>query len=427
MEIYKKITRQNWATNIRFQAAKFELPKSIEQLQEIVQKAAKIRVVGAGHSFNDIADTTGTLISLDSLNQPIEIDHEQKTATFHGGMTYADIAPILHDAGYGLPNLSSTPQTTVIGSCMTGTHGSGDGNKILADQISALELVNAEGELVHLSRETHGEKFSGIVVSLGGCGIVTQVTLDLVPTYSMQHEFYRQLPLSEMFAHFDEMMGSGYSVSLGSRWQSEMAELALIRRRLNDDKAVPVSPTFFGATLIDGELFNNYPMERITFQENGVAAPWYERLPFFNIRTTINGENERQSEYFVRREDGVGALMAVKALGEQMASFIKITEIRTIAADDIWLSPAYQQDCVAIHFSWLGMDQEIIRFLPTLEKALAPFDPRPHWGKMFTMQPAAVRTCFPKMADFKTLLAEFDPQGKFLNDYLAKYIYQKGM
>lgn len=422
MENNKEIAGRNWATNIQFQAANFEMPKSIEQLQEIVHKSEKVRVVGAGHSFNNIANTTGTLISLDGLEKYVEIDYERRTATFHGGMTYADIAPVLHDAGYGLPNLSSTPQTTVIGSCMTGTHGSGDGNKILADQISSLEMVNAKGELVLLSKSTHGEKFNGIVVSLGGLGIVTKVTLDLVPTYSMQHEFYRQLPISEMVAHFDEMMASGYSVSLGSRWQSEMAELALIRRKLTDGQTLPVSPTFFGATLIGGELFDNYPMERITFQENGVAAPWYERLPFFNIRTTINGENERQSEYFVRRENGFDALMAVKALGKQMASFIKITEIRTIAADDIWLSPAYQQDCVAIHFSWLGMDQEINRFLPTLEKALAPFNPRPHWGKMFMMPPTDVQACYPQMANFQTLLGEFDPKGKFLNDYLAKYI-----
>lgn len=422
MQNHKKTARQNWATNIQFQAAHFERPETIEHLQEIVRDASKVRVVGAGHSFNGIADTTGTLISLDGLEKFVEIDHQNRTARFHGGMTYIDIAPVLHEAGYALANLSSTPHTTVIGACMTATHGSGDSNKILSDQISALEMINADGELVHLSRATHGEEFNGMVVSLGGLGVVTKVTLDLIPTYLMQHEFYRQLPLAEMMTHFDKMTGSGYSVSLGSRWQSEIAELVLIRRKLIDGQTVPVAPTFHGAKLIGGELFDNYPMERITFQGNGVAGPWYDRLPFFNIRGTITGENERQSEYFVRREDGVDALLAVRALGDQMSSFIKITEIRTIGADDIWLSPAYQQDCVAIHFSWVGMDKEIDRFLPTLEEALAPFNPRPHWGKMFTMAPADVRACYPRMPDFQTLLAEFDPRGKFLNDYLAKYI-----
>ena len=417
-----KTARQNWATNIQFQAQRFAAPQTIEELQEIVRNASKVRVVGAGHSFNDIADTIGTLISLNGLSKTVEIDHQQHSATFHAGMTYVDIAPIVDAAGYALSNLSSTPHTTVIGACMTGTHGSGDRNKILADQVSALEMVNAEGELVQLSRATHGDSFNGMVVALGGLGIVTKVTLNLVPTYQMQHEFYRQLPIIEMASNFDAIMSSAYSISVGSRWQNDVAELVLRRRKLTDGQVVPVAPTCYGASLIGGELFDNYPMERITFQQNGVAGAWYERLPFFNIRSTIAGENERQSEYFVRREDAVEALLAVNALGKQMSSIIKITEIRSISADDIWLSPAYKQDCIGIHFSWLARPIEIHQFLPKLENALAPFRPRPHWGKMFAMPPDQVRACYPKMADFQALLVENDPQGKFLNDYLIRYV-----
>lgn len=421
-ENQNKASWQNWATNVQFQAQYFVMPETIEQLQEIVQAAKKVKVVGAGHSFNDIADTTGTLISLNGLDREIEIDHEQQTITFHAGMTYNDIAPVIDAAGFALPNLSSTPHVTVIGACMTATHGSGDGNKILSDQVSALELVNADGERIHLSQATHGEKFNGIVVSLGGLGVVTNVTLDLVPSYQMQHEFYRQLPMAKMMDHFDEIMGRAYSISLGTRWQNNIVDLALIRRRLVDEQAVAVAPAFYGGTLIGNELFANYPMERITFQQNGAAGTWYERLPFFNIRSTISGENERQSEYFVRREQAAEALTAVSTLGDQMAPFLKITEIRTIAADEHWLSPAYKQDCVGIHFSWMAAPAAINNFLPILEQALAPYQPRPHWGKMFTMSPAEVQGCYEKTADFKALLSEFDPQGKFRNNYLARYM-----
>ncbi|MEM7113949.1 MAG: FAD-binding protein [Chloroflexota bacterium] len=421
-ENQNETARQNWATNIQFQAQHFMMPETIEQLQETVRAAAKVKVVGAGHSFNDIADTTGTLVSLNGLEKFIEIDREQQTAVFHAGMTYIDIAPLIDKAGFALPNLSSTPHVTVIGACMTATHGSGDGNKILSDQVSALEIVNAEGELIQLSRATHGEKFNGMVVSLGGLGVVTKVTLDLVPSYQMQHEFYRQLPLANMVAHFDKIMGSAYSISLGTRWQNEIVDLALIRRRLVDAQAIAAAPTFYGGMLIGDELFANYPIERITFQQSGVAGAWYERLPFFNICSTLSGENERQSEYFVRREQAVEALTAVSTLSDQMAPFLKITEIRTIAADDHWLSPAYKQDCVGIHFSWIAAPEAISNFLPVLEKALAPYQPRPHWGKMFTMPPAEVQACYEKTADFKALLAEFDPQGKFRNDYLTRYM-----
>ncbi len=417
-----QIARQNWATNIQFQAQRFEMPTTIEQLQEIIHFSSKVRVVGAGHSFNDIADTSGTLLSLFGLNKQVDIDRDNQSATIQGGMTYIDIAPLLDKAGFALANLSSTPHTTVIGACMTGTHGSGDHNKILADQVSALEIVNAEGELLQLSRERHGEQFNGMVVALGGLGVVTKVTLDLVPSYQMQHEIYRNLPQANMESRFDEIMGDAYSVSLGTRWQDNLVNLVLKRRKLENGEPIPVEPSFLESTLIGTELFANYAMDRITFRENGVAGPWYERLPFFNIRGEIMGENERQSEYFVHRDDAIDALTAVSALSDQMASFIKITEIRTMAADNIWLSPAYEQDSVGIHFSWLPDHQALDQFLPVLEKALAPFNPRPHWGKMFTLPAEAVRKCYPKIQKFESLVAEFDPEGKFKNDYLNQFL-----
>ena len=412
---------KNWATNIQFRADTFARPKTIEQLQEIVQKARRVRVVGAGHSFNDIANTEGTLISLGDLDKQVIFDHDQRTATVHAGMTYIDVAPILDKAGYALANLSSTPHTTIIGACMTGTHGSGDSNKILADQVAALELIKADGERVTVSRAEHGDKFNGMVVALGGLGVVARVTLDLVPAYMMQHEIYRRMPMAALESHFDALMAAAYSVSLGTRWQNEIVDLVLMRRKLVGNRTRPVPETYHGGELIGDELYANYPMERITFSKNGVAGPWYERLPFFNIRSTITGTDERQSEYFVHRDQAVAALMAVKALGPEMASFIKLTEIRTMAADEMWLSPAYKQACVGIHFSWFARQAEIETFLPRLEQALAPFKPRPHWGKMFAMAPADVMAGYERMGDFQALLAEYDPQGKFRNDYLARY------
>ena len=417
-----QVARQNWATNIQFQADAFVMPETIEQLQVAVHRATQVKVVGAGHSFNQIADTTGTLVSLARLPKQLDIDPVNQTATISGGMTYNEIAPALHEAGFGLPNLSSTPHVTVIGACMTATHGSGNGNKVLADCVSAVEIVTADGELVRLSRAANGEKFPGMVVSLGALGVVARLTLDLVPTYFMQHEYYRQLPLDQLLTYFDAMAGSGYSVSLGSRWQSDVAELVLVRRHLPNGHALPVPADFFGAAPATTDLFDGYQQGVITYAGNGIPGPWYERLPFFNVRSTIRGENERQSEYFVHRDHTVDALAAVRAIGPRMANIIKVCEIRTIAADDIWLSPAYEQDSLAIHFSWVGKDVEIMELLPTLEQALAPFAPRPHWGKMFTMAPEVLQAGFPKMDDFRALVEAFDPAGNFRNQFIEKYV-----
>ncbi len=415
---------QNWATNIPFQATTYSLPETIEQLQEMVHTRPKVRVIGAGHSFNDIADTTGRLISLDHLDKTVTIDRTRRTATVHAGMTYIELAPILHQAGYALPNMASLPHITVIGACATATHGSGDQIGNLATQVSGLEIVNAAGELIHLSRDQDGGRFAGMVVNLGGLGVVTKVTLDLEPAFSMQQQVYRRLTLANMEAHFDEIMSRGYSVSLFTTWQEKMIEQVWVKQVLPNEQAWPFDSTLFGATLATTDL---HPVEAsstdVLTAQRGIPGPWYERLPHFHIRSTLTGGDELQSEYFVSREQAVEALRVVESLQEQMASLIKISEVRSMAADDLWLSPAYEQDCIGIHFSWYNRWPEVSQFLPILEAHLAPFQARPHWGKLFTMPPTQVRERYSRMPDFQSLLAEFDPQEKFCNSYLAPYVY----
>ena len=415
--------QQNWATNIQFQAKTYARPGTIEQIQDTVHRASKVRVIGSGHSFNDIADTTDTQISLERLDKTVRFDQAQHTATVPAGMTYIELAPILHQAGYALPNIASLPHITVIGACATATHGSGDNLQNLAAHVSALEIVNADGELVQVSRAQNGEQFEGMIVALGGLGVVTAVTLDLVPAFSMQQQVYRQLPLSTLVAHFDEIMRSGYSVSLFTRWQDQIIDQVWIKQILPDGQPVPLEPTWLGATLATVDI---HPVEALLpdtiTTQRGIPGPWYERLPHFTLHSAITGEDERQTEYFVPRENAVEALLAVEALRDQMVPFLKLAEVRSIAADKLWLSTAYGQDTIGIHFSWHDRPAEIAQFLPVLEARLTPFQARPHWGKMFMMSPDYIRGCYEKMADFQALLAEFDPQGKFSNAYLKRYI-----
>jgi xylitol oxidase len=421
-----EIPTHNWSKHVQFRKTSYQCPETVEQLQEIVRSAAKVRVVGTGHSFNELTDTPDTLISLDRLDKTVAFDHDRRTATVSAGINYIALAPLLHQAGYALPNMASLPHITVIGAAATATHGSGDRHGNLATHVSGLEILKADGELVQLSRAQDGDRFEGAVVALGGLGIVTKVTLDLIPAFTMQQQVYQNLPLSDMAAHFDAIMGQGYSVSLFTAWQNKIVDQVWIKQALPDDQALPPAPTLFGATLateerppVEGGFTDGLTPQR------GIPGPWYERLPHFHLQSTLTGGDELQTEYFIAREHAVEALLAVESLNAEMAPFLKISEVRSMAADNLWLSMAYQQDCIGIHFSWFNRWAQVSEFLPVLEARLAPFRARPHWGKLFTMPPAQVSAHYDKMSDFRDLLAEFDPQEKFCNAYLERYIHNR--
>ena len=156
----------------------------------------------------------------------------------------------------------------------------------------------------------------------------------------------------------------------------------------------------------------------------GVAGPWFQRLPHFKMGFTPSSGEELQSEFFVPRENALDAILALEKKGDQILPQLMISEIRTIAADDFWMSPCYRQDCVAIHFTWKQHTSEVMKLLPMIEAELAPFKYRPHWGKLFTMAPSVLQERYEKLPAFLALVKEHDPQGKFRNAYLDLNIYQ---
>lgn len=416
------IHRQNWAGHIPYCATHYHTPESIEQLQTIVAASNKVRVIGARHSFNQIHDCPETIISLTNLDKTVTIDPARHTATVNAGITYRELCPQLHHAGYALHNMASLDHITVIGAAMTATHGSGDTHGNLATPVSALEMVTADGELVTLSREKDGDHFLGAVVALGALGVVTQVTLDLLPTFTLQQDVYEKLPLAEVYANFDAIMSAGYSVSLFLDWQQDWVNTVWVKQRLTDEHPLAVPTTFFGATLAPREQ----PADPASDRDStpiGLPGPWYERLPHFSLKDPLRQGNELQSEYFVARHHAVTAMRAVARLRDQMAPIIGITEVRTVAADKLWLSPAYDQNIVGIHFNWRRNWPAVEQFLPTLEAILAPFQPRPHWGKLFSIAPAQVQASYARLPDFQQLAHDYDPQGKFRNVFLDSYLF----
>ena len=420
----KPTNEYNWAGNLAYSAARMHHPETIEQLQEIVHGSRKVRVLGSRHSFNSIANTPEDLICLDKFAQQVTVDRARSTVTVNAGITYGQLCLQLHGAGFALKNMASLPHISVAGACATATHGSGDGNGNLATSVAALELVTASGDVVVLDREKHAEQFQGAVVGLGGLGVVTELTLDVVPAFTMQQDVYENLTQAEMEAHFDEIAANAYSVSLFTDWQNERVNEVWLKRRLLEGTAMPLAPTFYGATLAHTHM---HPVPRLSAKtctlQMGMPGPWHERLPHFRIDEVPSSGAELQTEYFVPREHAVAAIHAMAQLHAHMIPPLITAEIRTIAADALWMSPCYQQDCVAFHFSWDKNWPAVRNLLVMIEKQLAPFDVRPHWGKLFTMPAAQVQSRYKKLADFQDLLRTYDSQGKFRNTFLDTYIF----
>jgi alditol oxidase len=414
----------NWAGNLEYSTENLFQADSSEQVQAFVKKQPRFKVLGTRHCFNDIADSRNYFLSLNSMNAQIDLNSQTRTVSVPAGITYGKLAPELHAKGFALHNLASLPHISVAGSCSTATHGSGQKNGNLATEVSALEIVTASGELVKLSRQKDGDTFLGAVVGLGALGVVTRITLDVQPTFMMRQYVYQDLPLAEMKEHFDAIEASAYSVSLFTDWQKQRFNEVWIKSRVEEGSAFKATPDLFGAKLATKNL---HPIAELSAEncteQMGVIGPWYERLPHFRMGFTPSAGKELQTEYFVPRPHAVEAILAVERLRDIVSPHLMISEIRTIAADSYWMSPCYKQDCVAIHFTWKQDWPAVRQVLPVIEKELAPFKARPHWGKLFTISPATLKSIYGRMPEFIELAKKYDPQGKFRNGFLDTNIF----
>jgi xylitol oxidase len=416
-------TRTNWSGNYTYRAPKLVTPTSIEEVQAVVKHATKLRALGTRHSFNAIADSTVEQISLQQLDH-MSIDSAARTVTIGAGVTYGKLAPYIDSHGFALHNLASLPHISVAGGCATATHGSGIHNRNLSSACSALEIVTANGDILTLSRVKDPDHFSGAVVALGALGIVTKLTLDLLPTYQVEQVVYQDLPFAELEHNLDAIFSSGYSVSLFTDWQNHRATQVWIKRRVEPGKPYTWPQEFYNAKRATEKLhpITGHPAESCT-EQLGIPGHWYERLPHFRMNFTPSSGAELQSEYFVPREHGYQAIRAVEELRDRITPHLFVTELRTIESDSLWMSMAYQRPSLAIHFTWKPEWAAVRQILPMIEAKLAPFEPRPHWAKLFTLLPANLQSRYPKLADFKELLRQHDPDGKFRNAFLESNLY----
>ncbi|NUP66806.1 MAG: FAD-binding protein [Nonomuraea sp.] len=398
----KAVTLTNWAGNTAFRARAVHHPTSLDELRRLVAGSDRVRALGSGHSFNDVADTTGDLVVLDRMPDTVEIDSAARKVRVGAGTTYARLAAAVHAAGFALENMASLPHISVAGSVATGTHGSGDGNRGLAAAVSGLELVTADGSVLSLSRGD--ADFPGAVVSLGALGVVTSLTLDLVPDFELR-QYVRLGLTTDALDGFDDIMASGYSVSLFTDWRDTRVWLKR-REEFTEDSWYGTTP----ATTPQHPLAA-MPADACTTQF-GVPGPWHERLPHFRHDAPPSGAgDELQSEFLLPRAHAVKALRELYAAGDRIRPALQVSEVRTIAADDLWLSPFRDRDSVGLHFTWIRDVAAVLPVVELVEETLAPFEPLPHWGKLFTRRPSCPD-------DFRELVRRLDPAGKFANDFV---------
>ncbi|MFE2646566.1 FAD-binding protein [Streptomyces nigra] len=408
-------TITNWAGNITYGAGELHRPASVDEVAALVAASTRVRVLGSGHSFNEIAEPgpDGVLLSIAALPPLVDVDGAARTVRVSGGTRYAELARAVHAHGLALPNMASLPHISVAGSVATGTHGSGVGNGSLGSAVREVELVTADGSVVRIGRDD--PRFGGAVTSLGALGVVTALTLDLEPAFEVEQHVFTELPLAGLdTAAFEAVMSAAYSVSLFTDWRAPGFRQVWLKRRTDQ----PL-PEITGAAPATEKLHPVPGMPAVNCTEQfGVPGPWHERLPHFRAEFTPSSGAELQSEYLLPRDRALEALHAVDAIRDTVAPVLQTCEVRTVAADEQWLSPSYGRDTVALHFTWVEDTAAVLPVVRRLEAALDAFAPRPHWGKVFTTPAGVLRDRYPRLDDFRALARELDPKGTFANAFV---------
>ena len=415
---------RNWAGNITYSTADVREPRSVAELQETVAAAARVKALGSGHSFNDIVDCPETLVSTRGLPLALQVDAGTGVAEVPGALTYAEVGAELHRQGWALPNMGSLPHISVAGACATGTHGSGVGNGCLATSVVGVELVRADGSLV--TARSGDPDFPGLVLSLGSLGVVTRVWLQLLPTYDVAQDVLLDVPSAVVAEQGVELLSSAWSVSLFTTFGApETLDSVWRKRRVDTDADTDTDPD-------KGETWGGrraeVPVHPILGLDAGAATeqlgrpgPWHERLPHFRAAFTPSVGDELQSEFFVPLESLGQVWPRLVAESPTFAGALQVMEVRTVAADELWLSPFHDRRTLAVHATWVSDLDVVAPALAALEALLAPYDPRPHWGKVFAPRDLQILAfSYPELPRFRELADRLDPERCFVNGYLSR-------
>lgn len=396
---------RNWANNLLY-SAPVEHPSSIAEVQELVASAGRVHALGTRHSFTPCADSDGVIVALDRIDPDLVVDPDARTATVGSAIRLGDLGRRLHELGWAIAAMPSLPHISLGGAVATATHGSGDTLGMLATLVRALEIIGPDGEL----RRVEGDGLAAAVMSYGALGVVTRVTVAVEPAFDVVQHSFAGLAWDQVDDHLDEIFAAAYSVSLFTTWDGPVRN-ALVKSRSSIRRS-----EFFGASMESGNPADLGVEARTT--PLGTPGPAWDRLPHFRLAAVPSVGEELQSEYFVPRAHAVEALRALRAIGADISRALHMTELRTVAADGLWLSPAHETDVLAIGFTWQDVPELVLPLLPRIEELLFPLGARPHWAKLFHARAAALAPRQPKWQDFLRVRDAVDPGRKFGNAFL---------
>ena len=411
----------NWAGNHRY-AGMIHRPRTVDEAASIVRESPSVRGIGSRHSFTDIADAVD-LIDLSSIGRPPEFNADARSIAVSGTASNADVARSLRSHAAALRNLASLPHISVAGAISTGTHGSGAAHGNLATSVAGLEFIASSGEIISIDRQT--PDFEGMVVALGALGVITTVTLDVDFDYEIAQHVYNDLPLDLVVDQLGMILNAAYSVSIFTTFtgsvSGQVGQVWIKRRTDGSDQSMSPRSTFLDAP---AATIQHHPVPGLDAssctRQLGEPGLWSERLPHFRMGFTPSSGNEIQSEFFVDAEDGDAAFDALRSVSADFSGRLMVAEIRAIAADEMWMSPHYQRASVGFHFTWLaGNNDDVVQ---TVQRALEPFAPRPHWGKFFDARFFDPSTAYEMFDDFVEMTVRLDPHGVFRNSWWRRVI-----
>lgn len=401
----------NWGGNVDFGGAEIVHPTQFDELAAMMAAAPRCRALGSRHSFNDIS-TAATVIDTSALPKTFSIADDRSTVAVTGSATYGWLIEQLIPHELALKNTASLPHISIAGAVATGTHGSGDQNQNLAASVSRVRILRGDGESIELDRGD--PDFAGAVVGLGALGIVTEVVLDVVPTFDVEQRVFDGPDLATLATLVDTVFAAGYSVSVFTHWQGGVEQI-WVKHRVGD--VVPDASEALLDSLAPAQV-RQHPILGLDAsgctEQFGIRGRWCDRLPHFQMGFTPSAGNEIQSEFFVDRRHAAEAIEAMTSIGSDIADALMVGEIRTVAGDDMWMSPHTGRDSLAFHFTW-HPDQELAEAAAnSVADALDSFAVRPHWGKVFDPERLDLNQ-YERRHDFLDLVTRMDPAGKFRN------------
>jgi FAD-linked oxidoreductase len=425
---------QNWAGNQTAAPRRELTPRSAAEVAAAVTGAARdgltVRMTGSGHSFTPVAATDGVLLRPDGLRAVRSVDPAAGLVTVEAGCQLRVLNEYLRGQGLALQNMGDIQEQTAAGAIQTGTHGTGRDLGGIAAQVTGLELVRGDGELVSCSAEQDGKLFQAARIGLGALGVLTAVTFRVVPAFLLTAR-EEPMPWAEVITRLDELTSDnehfefywfphtdGCLTKRNNRAAGPARPLPGWRYRLDDEF---LSNTLFGLTC---RLGQRYPGTIPAI--NGIATRALGARQYTDtshrVFTSPRRVRFKEQEYAVPREHLAAVLAEVRALFARRDWRISFPiEIRVAPPDDIWLSTAYGRATgyIAIHVFHQAPHEDYFR---EVEAVMTAVGGRPHWGKMHTRDAAYLRGVYPRFADFVALRDELDPARRFGNTYLDQVL-----